>query len=67
MICIYYHRYLVSLVGTKCDLRRFEQTLVIDSDKTCDLRMVNLYENYLRKIVWKKKIYIIDRVNIFGL
>ena len=26
-------------------------------------RMVNLYENYLKNIVWKK-IYIIDRINI---
>ena len=27
---------------------------------------VNLYENDLKNIVWKNKIYILDRINIFG-
>lgn len=31
-------------------------------DNTFALSRVNLYENYLRHIVWKNKIYIIDRI-----
>ena len=37
---------------------------IVDYDKPC--AKANLYENYLRNIVWKNKKNILDRINIFG-
>lgn len=31
------------------------------------LGMVNSYENYLKNILWKNKIYVFDQINIFVL